>query len=84
MRHPKKPTVPYTKLLIEEFYSLPGNEAGGVLHTVLDDGNIGKSHIKYALEMAKDRDDCYAIDICERLLLMSESQKRRLLRSRFR
>lgn len=40
--------------LIRKVYLLPGGEAGGPLHIVLDDYNVEKHHIKWCLDHLYD------------------------------
>lgn len=43
--------------LINEYYRIPGNEAGGNCHIVLDDKNINNSSIEFCkLECIKNND----------------------------
>lgn len=58
-------------LMIKEYYSLPGNLAGGNLHLVLDDNNLGDSSIKVCLLAAVKASDHLGISICYAMLYMN-------------
>jgi len=83
MKHPQKPVVRDVLKLIKEFYAMPGNEVGGILHSMLDDGNVRNSHIISDWKCAANKQDILACRICEQLLLMTRSQRRRLLSNNF-
>ena len=70
-----KPTRPDVSPLIEAFYKLPGNGAGGDLHVVLDDHNVERQHVRYCVETATDP---VAIALGRVLLLLSNSQRRKI------
>lgn len=78
-RDPDRPRVPALRDLIQSFYSEPGNGAGGVLHVVLDDGNIRDSDICAALENARAVGNRLAEQIAESMLRMTPTQRRKLL-----
>ena len=40
-----KPSIPFMKKIVGEFYNLNGNCVGGNLHIVLDDINVGDDSI---------------------------------------
>jgi len=51
---------------------------GCCLHIVLDDGNIEDSHVKFCIEEAKKQghEDC--LELANKLLLMSKTQRHEL------
>ena len=74
----KIPTIPEVMPLVREYYSIPGNSAGGSLHVVLDDGNIGDDSIRFCLcECDKDSDKKGA-ELCKLLLRMSKTQRKKI------
>lgn len=64
------PTLEKLVDLCKEFYA-DGNEAGGWLHLVLDDGNLEDDHIKFCLETANNYNDLVAFTLAEKLLKLS-------------
>ena len=70
-----KPTLPEVRPLIDAYYALPWNGAGGELHVVLDDGNVERSHIQWCLDNAQQAE---TIALCRVLLMLSGSQRRRM------
>jgi hypothetical protein len=69
----KKITVPMVLPIIHAYYA-NGNNTGGSLHVVLDDGNIGKTFIACCWGYAHDNNDLDGMALCVLLLQMSESQ----------
>lgn len=65
------------KILIKNYRSKPGNEAGGCLHLVLSDGNVDNSALKVCEDCAiKEHDeDGYAIITKMKMLKISERQE---------
>lgn len=49
-----KPTLDRVRVLVGDFYALPGCAAGGALHVVLDDGNLRTRHIEFCIKYAED------------------------------
>lgn len=64
--------------LAELYYKLPGNDTGGILHVVLDDGNLEDDHIRSCMENAVADGDYIAYNIGTLLLHMPEWQRERL------
>lgn len=54
---------------------LPGNAAGGSLHIVLDDKNIGTSSVQFCLEYARQHGDAEGEALAKILLAMSKTQR---------
>lgn len=71
-------TVPDILPLVRGFYQLPGNEVGGVLHIVLDDGNIEDQHIEYCLSEAIAKNDMIAVSLAKLLLKMTYTQRKKI------
>lgn len=67
-----------TEILISEFYN-SGNITGGVLHIVLDDGNIEDHHIIWCRDRAVEREDWDAVEIANRLLKLTYEQRETIL-----
>jgi hypothetical protein len=80
-RDPGRPKVPFVSAMVRKFYDQPGNEAGGLLHVVLDDGNLEDSHIDYARDRALDACDYRAWLIATCLLQMTPTQRRKVQRA---
>src|SRR5689334_18313703 len=70
-----KPTLDVVRPLVDDFYALPGNGAGGALHCVLDDDNYERCHIQSTID---ENSDPTATLLARVLLLLSNSQRRRL------
>lgn len=73
-----KPTIPEVVPLVREFKSRPGNNIGGSLHIVLEDGNFEACHTECCLERAKERGDYAAVALARILLQMSKTQRKKL------
>jgi len=74
-RRGTKPTLPEVRPLVDAYYALPGNGAGGELYVVLDDGNYQRCHIWYCIVHAQRVESRWLGHV---LLLLSNSQRRRL------
>jgi hypothetical protein len=75
----RKPTVPEVAPLAKAFRELPGNLAGGVLHTFLDDGNIDDKSVAWCAEYAREIQDEDAVALAQVLLRMSKTQRRKIV-----
>lgn len=73
-----KPTIPEVLPLVKAWYARPGNEAGGVFHVILDDGNHERHWAEKALEDAQASADTQAIELAQLLVAMSSTQRRKL------
>jgi len=56
--------------MISEYYALPGNEAGGPCHIVLDDFNVRDRNLEFCLKACKEENDLMGIAIIENLMLL--------------
>ena len=74
----KKPTMPKVLSFVKAYYAKPGNEVGGCLHIVLDDGNIEDSHIEFCRNSARKHNDNDGIVLAELLLQMNYTQRKKL------
>jgi len=70
-----KPILPEVSPLIEAYYALPGNGAGGELHIVLDDGNYQRSSVNFCIDRARKQETRWLGCV---LLMLSNSQRRRM------
>ncbi len=70
-----KPTIPEVLARFKAYHKLPGNEAWGALHIVLEDGNIGDDSVRGCIEWASDRGDVEGTDLARILLTMSKTQR---------
>lgn len=59
---------------IERFYAKPGNECGGSLHVVLDDGNYDRACIEFVLGYATECGDADGVAIATALLALSDDE----------
>jgi hypothetical protein len=75
---PKKPTVPEVIPLVKAWYALPGNGVGGIFHVLLDNGNCEQHFANSALQDARELGDPQAIELAEKLVAMSQTQRRKL------
>jgi hypothetical protein len=74
----KKPTVPEVIPLVKQWYALPGNGAGGIFHVLLDDGNCEQCFAVSALAQAQELGDPLAIELAQKLVAMSTTQRKKL------
>lgn len=66
---------PLLEALCGEFYALPGNGAGGSLHNVLDDCNVGADSVEWCREYARKEGDEIAFWLAQVLLACSEDDR---------
>ncbi len=78
MQHKQKPTIPEIMPLIKEYYLFPGNEVGGNLHNVLEDGNVKDSDVEFCLNEALKCNDKKGVELAKLLLKMSKTQRLKL------
>lgn len=71
----RKPTVTEVLPLVKKYYAKSGNEIGGSLHLVLEDGNTSTTHVEYCLRFAQENNDIDGIVLAELLLKMSRTQR---------
>lgn len=60
------------------YRAIEGNNMGGSLHIVLDDGNTEYNHVKWCIEYARKCGDLKGVELGETLLRMSRTQRRKL------
>lgn len=74
----RKPTIPEVLPRLRDYYAQPGNEAGGSLHIVLEDGNVADDYVRFCIEEAGRRDDVDGVALARLLLRMNKTQRRKL------
>ena len=74
----RKPTIPEVEPLVRDFARTPGNEVGGHLHIVLDDGNVEDHFVRSCIEDAESAGDVQAAELGRLLLRMSKTQRLKL------
>jgi len=72
------PSVKAVCRLVRDFYALPENGAGGNLHIVLDDGNVGFGSVEFCRREAAEAGDEVGTVLAELLLLMKESARHKV------
>lgn len=78
-----KPTFPEVKPLVQAFYKLPNNGAGGRLHIVLDDNNVDDDSVDFCLNEARMSHDILAENLAYLLLMMSKTQRLKLSQNKW-
>ena len=76
-----KLTLPEVLPIVRDYFAMPGNEVGGELHVVLEDGNTEDHFIVSTIEDSEDR---ITRDVARLVLSLTRSQRRRLVRSDLR
>lgn len=71
-------SIPDILPMVKAYFQKPGNEAGGLLHVVLDEGNVEPFHILFAMEQCMLTEDEDGKALCIHLLRMSKTQRRAL------
>ena len=66
--------------LVRAYYAKSGNNVGGSLHIVLEDGNVSDSNVEFCREWAEEREDHDGVALAKLLLRMSRTQRRKLYR----
>ena len=77
-----RPAVPDVEPLVRAYYALPGNDMGGSLHIVLEDGNVADHHVMSCIDFARERVDEDGMWLARVLLTMSRTQRLKLSRLR--
>jgi hypothetical protein len=75
------PTVPDVLDIVNAYYAQRGNEAGGNLHIVLDDGNVRDGDVAFCLGWAIEKRDKEGEHLAQLIERMSTTQRRKLYRS---
>jgi hypothetical protein len=74
-------TVAELQLLAFEYYRA-GNVTGGVLHIVLDDGNVERDHVLWCLRQAVEERDWLAVKIATHMLGLTSKERREVYEGR--
>lgn len=74
---PAKLTLPMVVPLARAYYE--NHRTGGILHIVLDDGNLEDGHMRWCLERARLKGDIEAGFLAMLVMALSPSQRRRLV-----
>ena len=74
----KKPTVPEVLPIMHAYRDKPGNNVGGSLHSVLEDGNVDAASVRSCRERAEQNGDADGVALADLLLQMSQTQRRKL------
>lgn len=74
-----KPTKEELKILISDFYDIPGNGCGGILHIVLEDSNTERHFVEWCLEYAALRNDVEGVKLAQILLMFEEDELNEVL-----
>lgn len=64
-----------------EYYLIEGNNVGGNLHIVLDDGNLSDKDISFCYNQCVEEKDSKGMDLCKLLLVASKSQRNKLYKN---
>lgn len=75
---PGKLTLPRVLPDFRAYIAQRGNEVGGSLHLVLDDGNVSDADVQWCQEWARQHGDGEGERLAEILLQMSPTQRARL------
>jgi predicted phosphodiesterase len=75
-----KPTVPQVLAMVRSYAAIEGNDTGGSLHVVLDDGNVDDSTVRSCIHDARQRGDQPGVKLGEALLQMSRTQRLKIAR----
>ncbi len=75
---PNRPTVPQVLPLVKKVYER--HAAGCCLHVVLDDCNYEREFAEFCLEYAKEQKHPECIELAEKLVQMSNTQRSKLAR----
>lgn len=75
----KRISYEMARAMISAYRSKPGNEAGGSLHIVIEDGNVEYKDVSFCLNWAKEKLDEDGIVLASELLRFSESDLAELI-----
>lgn len=64
--------------LVQAYCEKTGNEVGGSLHVVLEDGNVSNGSIEFCRKYAVENNDPDGVALAELLLGMSLTQRRKV------
>jgi hypothetical protein len=72
--------VPQVLAMVRSYAAIEGNDTGGSLHVVLDDGNVDDSTVRSCIHDARQRGDQPGVKLGEALLQMSRTQRLKIAR----
>lgn len=75
MTETAKLTITDVAPLVHAYRELPGNEAGGNFHLVIDNMNVDDSHVQFCLDQARSTGDAAGVELGEVLLRLSRTQR---------
>lgn len=70
--------------LVKELYQTDYGCTGCCLHIALDDGNLKRIHLEFCLQSAKERNHKLCIEIAEKMLQLSKTQRYQVYIRKFR
>lgn len=73
-----RPIVPDVVAVAVAYYAIPGNEVGGRLHIVLDDGNVDDSSVEFCRKAAMEVGDKEGERLAELLARMTTTQRQKV------
>lgn len=76
---PNRSKLPEVNAAVRAYYAKPGNMAGGNLHIVLDDGNVGSGDIQHCIDRCIEQGDTDGEALARMILSMSKTQRRKIL-----
>jgi hypothetical protein len=75
MEATKAERVLAARAIIVAYYQLPGNEVGGPLHVVTDDGNVDDHSIEFSIDIAEREGNETAVAVGKMLLAMAPDER---------
>jgi hypothetical protein len=73
-----QPTVPHVAEKLHAYRMTEGNYVGGVVHIVVDDGNVEQAHADWCLDQARANGDPADIEIATLVAALSDAERREL------
>jgi hypothetical protein len=73
-----QPTVHHVAEKLRAYRMIDGNYVGGVVHIVVDDGNVEQAHADWCLDQARANGDPADVDIATLITDLSDAQRREL------
>jgi len=73
-----KPTVSDLLPVVRTYYAKDGNNCGGHLHIVLEDGNCRDSDVQFCLDECVEHRDIDGVCLCVQLMQLSKTQRMKL------
>ena len=76
-------TVPEAAEHLRQYYALPGNSQGGVVHIITEDGNVAQSDADWCLKRAVEGGDQADLNVATMLASMTRTQRKKLSKMSF-